>query len=436
MKYLAIFVGKICIFILEKFGRGSSLPGHIVRKIDYNILKKIEIPKTVIAVTGSSGKTSTSYMIFKVLKENGFKVANNSKGSNLIDGVTSLLIKHCKLNGKNKLDAVVLEVDERYTKQVFDAVKPTHIVLSNITRDQPPRHGDYTKVYQVVSSAIPEQSVLIVNADDPIVTTLSCKHKQNVYYGMSKNKDSFETLVSNCLDMVYCPKCNRKLVYDYVQFSNVGNYHCSNCDFKRPKLNYEITDFKEDEIKINKKYSVKTTYPMIYSFYNILSAFSCLATIGIDEDEIVKSLNGIELLNQRFETLEFDNRTIQIINGKNENAISYNQAINYVRNKDEIKTIIFGFEYISSRYPYQDISWLYDIDFEFLTKIDTFICIGPFAADIASRILVTGISKEKIIMEKDIEKVIDILPKTKGNIYAILNMGTEQKIIEKINESR
>lgn len=435
MKYIAIFISKICLFILEKIGRGTSLPGQIARKIDPNILKKIDRPKTMIAVTGSSGKTSTAYMIYQVLKENGYRVANNSKGSNLLDGVISLFLKHCTFLGKNKLDAMVLEVDERYTKQVFDQVHPTHVVLSNITRDQPPRHGDYKTVYHVIESAVEKDAILIVNADDPIATTLSFGHLgENIYYGMTKNKESYNGLVSNCLDMVYCPKCNRKLDYDYVQFSNVGAYHCSNCDFERPKRHYEITEFGKNKIQINHKFSIQTNYQMLYFFYNILAAFSCCSYLGIEEKKITKCLNNIELLNQRFEEFYFKKRKVQILTGKNENAISYNQAMNYIQNKEEMKTIIFGFEYISKRYPYQDISWLYDIDFEFLTNVDKFICIGPFAADIASRISITGIGEENILMEREIGQVAKLLPKTKGNIYAVLNMGTEQKFIEGINQ--
>ena len=437
MKTVVILIGKILLSILELFGRGTSLPGQVVRKLDKNILKKFQLPQTIIAVTGSSGKTSTSYMIYRTLSDNNIKVAHNSKGSNLIDGAISLLLKNSTITGKSKVEAIVLEVDERYTKQVFDVIKPTHIVLSNITRDQPPRHGDYKKVYNVIESAITTKATLIVNGDDPIVTTLaSGKKGKKVFYGMKKNYESYDSLESYCLDMVYCPKCNHKLVYNYVQFGNVGDYYCPKCDFKRPKLNYEITNRSEKEITINDKYKITTSYQMLYLHYNVLAAFATVATLGINKNKIVKSLNNLELLNQRYEVFEFDNRKCQIMNGKNENAISYNQAINYIRTQNEKKTIVFGFEYISKRYSYQDISWLYDIDFEFINNVDKFICIGPFANDIASRILVTDIDKKDIIVIKNIEDVSEALLQTKGNIYAILNMGTEQAFMESINSKK
>ena len=122
------------------------------------------------------------------------------------------------------------------------------------------------------------------------------------------------------------------------------------------------------------------------------------------------------------------------MNGKCENAISFNQAINHIRNKQGKKTIIFGFEYISKRYSYKDVSWLYDIDFEFISNVDKFICVGPFASDIASRIYITDINKEDIIMVKNVEDTAKVLDQTEGNIYAILNMGTEKPFIKGLGD--
>lgn len=436
MKSLILLIGKLSMFILEKIGRGSSFPGKLIHKLDPQILSKFELPKRIIAITGSSGKTSISYMIYRGLSDNGFKVAHNSKGSNLIDGIISLLLKHSTLSGKSKVDFLVLEVDERYTKQIFKVIKPTHIVLSNITRDQPPRHGDYKTVYKVIDESISNKAKIIVNADDPIVTTLALSKKgEHIFYGMHKSKVSTLALTSSCLDMVYCPYCHHKLNYNYVQFGNIGDYFCSHCDFKRPKLDYQITKIGKDYIIINDSYKIGTSYQMIYFYYNILAAYTCLAVLGIKDEMIINSLNNIELLNQRYETIEVNGRSCQIITGKNENAISYNQAIDYIKNKKEKKTIIFGFEYISKRYKYQDISWLYDIDFEFLENIDSFICIGPFAADIASRIFITSLSKDKIILVKDSRNVLKYIKNTKGNIYAILNMGMEQDFINNLKNN-
>ena len=64
---IVIFISKTIMFFLKLLGRGSVFPGALAMDLDKNILSKFKIPKIVIAVTGSSGKTSTSYMIYKIL---------------------------------------------------------------------------------------------------------------------------------------------------------------------------------------------------------------------------------------------------------------------------------------------------------------------------------------------------------------------------------
>ena len=81
---LIILLCKLIRLVGKAVGNGSSLPGQIALKLDPNILQKIKLPKEIIAVTGSNGKTSTVEMIAHVLKSSGKKVAYNREGSNQI----------------------------------------------------------------------------------------------------------------------------------------------------------------------------------------------------------------------------------------------------------------------------------------------------------------------------------------------------------------
>ena len=81
-------------------------------------LSYFKLPDMVIAVTGSAGKGSTSTIIADTLTMSGKVVIHNRFGSNMTPGITTLLIENSKLDGSIKADAVVIEVDERYTKKV------------------------------------------------------------------------------------------------------------------------------------------------------------------------------------------------------------------------------------------------------------------------------------------------------------------------------
>lgn len=90
MKLIVLLICKIIQILLKKIGHGTSLPGEITLKLDKNILKKIEKPKTIICVTGTTGKTSICNTLTEIYKAAGINVKSNIKGSNLKFGVTSL----------------------------------------------------------------------------------------------------------------------------------------------------------------------------------------------------------------------------------------------------------------------------------------------------------------------------------------------------------
>ena len=154
MKILSILTAKILIFIGKLLNRGSVLPGSVALKIDKNILGKLKMPKTVISVTGSSGKGSTCNLIVDIARNQGKTVVFNDKGSNLITGILTTLLSACNLKGELKQDILVTEIDERYTKLLFKYLKPNYVVITNITRDQPPRHGNYEIVYEEIKKAL------------------------------------------------------------------------------------------------------------------------------------------------------------------------------------------------------------------------------------------------------------------------------------------
>ena len=192
MKILSILTAKLLIFIGKILGRGSVLPGSIALKIDKNILSKIKMPKTVISVTGSSGKGSTCNLIVDIARKQRKSVVFNDKGSNLVTGILTTLLASCNLKGELKQDILVTEIDERYTKLLFKYLKPNYVVITNITRDQPPRHGNFEIVYEEIKKALTKDMHLVLNADDPYTQKfiLSSQNKYTLF-GIGTNKYTY-----------------------------------------------------------------------------------------------------------------------------------------------------------------------------------------------------------------------------------------------------
>ena len=433
----ATLIGKIVFKItkLLKHG-GSTLPGTVVLKLFPNYLKKIKYPDTIIMVTGSCGKGSTAKIITSILEANGTSVCTNKNGANLTEGITTTIILNAK-GKKIKQDALVLEVDERYIKIVTKYIKPKYLIINNITRDQPPRHGNFDIVFNEILKGIPKGTHLIVNGDDPILKKYSLYYKDDItYFGIEKSKYSYK-YHDDVKDYNYCPKCDSKLEFDYYNYGSIGSYKCPKCDFKRDNIKYSITNINYDnnEITINKNYKIKVSSYIMSNLYNIVAAFAIGDILKIDSKIILSSLEKDVIENKLYEEFTVNKRKYTILNCKAENNSTYNLSLLYTAMDTKRKTIVIGHREISRRYNHFDVSWMYDVYFELIDKDDYVICAGPNAYDFAVRMKLAGIKKENIIILDDltdIKKTIE--EKTKGNVYAVLNFDYVKPFKDNIKE--
>lgn len=427
MKIVSIITGKIFILIGKMLHKGSSLPGQIALKINKNLFKSFKLPQIVVAVTGSSGKGSISSMIADILRKSGYTVAHNYKGSNLSAGIATLLLENCSLTGKINKQALVYEIDERYTKFVFKDITPQYVVISNICRDQPPRQGHFDLVFEEIKKALKPGMHLILNGDDPYLQKFVLNQNFLVtYYGIHKNSYSYKKNLFENLNLVYCPKCHTKLDYAYYQFENIGFYKCPSCDFKRPKIDYDITklNYEKQKITINNKYTLHVPSNTLYSIYNTMASFTLASCLNIDINNICTIISNTSNNQKNTSVYKYQKRFVHVLNNKNENASTFNQSLLYTKRFKGKKVIVIGWKEISRRYRFDDLSWLYDIDFEILTGLDIekVICVGLHAFDIATRMKLAGINEKKIETFSNLDEAKDAIKyKTKGDIFAILN---------------
>ena len=57
--------------LLAKAGRGGSLPGEVALRLDPKFLSRFQLPKDVVLVTGTNGKTTTSNLVAESLRACG-----------------------------------------------------------------------------------------------------------------------------------------------------------------------------------------------------------------------------------------------------------------------------------------------------------------------------------------------------------------------------
>ena len=438
-KFLTILITKLLRFAGKLIGRGSSKPGQVALKLCPDILSRMELPKYIIAVTGSNGKTSTVEMIAHILTQNGLTVAWNKEGSNQIEGVTTLVLGSATLGGKVKADILLIESDERFARYTFKYIRPTHYVITNLYRDQLTRNGHPEWVYDALADSITDGTQLILNADDPLVSAFGQGREDVIWFGADKLSTDTDELVSIYNDGAYCPVCKAPMVYSTHHYNHIGHYRCTACGYHRHDTQYTITsvDMDKGEMTIDGTHTITLALKSLYNIYNILSAYTVASIVGVDGAKIAADMNHYVLKNGRVITFSLGSRRGTMLTSKHENSISYDQSIRVAAAYKEGCDVLIIVDAVSRKYFTSDVSWLYDIDFEMLgsDNIHQIVLAGKYVNDLAVRFSYTDIPSERIKLFESIDEAADYLNSDRSEyIYVITCFSDKGKFLVKVKE--
>ncbi len=419
---LTILIVKLLCFLGSLLGRGSSLPGEIALKLDKNILGRLTLPQTVIAVTGSNGKTSVTELIRTAALGAGLSVVCNSKGSNQIEGVATALLQACDLRGRIKADCVILESDERFCQYTFSHFAPSHILVTNLFRDQMTRNGHGEFVLGEIKKGLPESSVLILNADDPLSSTLAENHK-TIWFGVSpeafcEKPDTYHAYD----DGACCPVCKSHMGYDSRVHNHLGVFHCEQCGFQAQTPDHRVTAREDGAFVLDGRFRIVPQLDNTIFAYNIAAAFTAATeALHIEPQYVCGFLDGHSLQSGRVKSFDIDGHKGLYMLCKHENSLAYDGALETIINSDsEEMTVVLIVDQLSRKYIANDMSWLWDIDFELLAdaRVKKLLLGGAFANDLACRMLFAGISPETLCVKPDLDEMMDELyARPVGDIY-------------------
>ena len=439
-----VFLNKLITKVLHLLRKnGSQYPGYFIYDVlkQKDVLEHIKYPKYVVAVTGSSGKGSTTNLVNHILTDNGYKVCYNESGGNGVLAIVTKILNSCNFKGELKCDVLLLECDERHLKLIFGKNKMTHLIITNITRDQPSRNGNPIDVFNDILLAIDKNCKILINKDDPLLNRLTYSLDNEIKtYGVSKLDASFKNPTLDNLDFAYCPKCHTKLKYNYYHYGHIGNFYCPNCDFKRGKVDYEVTkvDYKNHYIVIDNE-KIFLNKDVLYAVYYTLGSYSICRMLGLSKNDILHSLNDNKLEAKRGKEFLINGRKLTMLETKNENNLSYYQSIRYIKDQEGKKSIILGFQNVSRRYKFNDLSWLYDIDFELLNdeNIDKIFILGRFKYDVKCRLMMANISEEKMVLVDDVNNLPELVKDSVGDIYTMVCFDMTEailKVVRSVND--
>ena len=275
-RIIAVWAAKTAGYICKKMGRqGVTWAGKIALKIYPPILREMaaEVRKGIFVVCGTNGKTTTNNMLCAALETEGQKVICNHTGSNMLNGVAAAFVLGARLSGHIDADYACIEADEASTKYIFPEIKPDYMLMTNLFRDQLDRYGEIDITMNILESMIktlPEMKV-IVNGDDALSAYLAMDSGNPcIFYGISQPVMKNET--NEIREGRFCKRCGAKLEYSFYHYSQLGDYLCPGCGFKRPDLDFDAYDVKVGDrlsFRVENRL-ISADYKGFYNVYNIL----------------------------------------------------------------------------------------------------------------------------------------------------------------------
>ena len=172
---LAVLLGKTLRGLVRRVrpGGGSALPGLVVSKLWPNLLADTlaKLPRGIVIVSGSAGKSSTTNLLSRLLVSHGLKVFTNNSTANIKQGLLSAVIAKMSLGGRFDFDIAVLEVDEGHIRPLLE-LKPKLAVLTNVLSDQLDRFNDPSFVIGRLAEVASSVEDVVINCDDPNLSQL------------------------------------------------------------------------------------------------------------------------------------------------------------------------------------------------------------------------------------------------------------------------
>lgn len=404
---LGTLAGKSSHFVLSKLGRGSTLPGKLALKFDNDILNTLARDYEVVVITGTNGKTLTTALTVGILKEAFDEVVTNPSGANMISGITTTFLTAKK--GKSGKNIAVLEIDEASLSRICDYIKPSLFVFTNIFRDQMDRYGEIYTTYQMILDAaqkVPTATVLL-NGDSPLFNSVTLKNPVQ-YYGFDTEKGEPKLAHYNT-EGILCPKCQHILKYKLNTYANLGDYICEHCGFKRPELDYKLTQLtslrhnSSDFVIDGQSYHINIGG--LYNIYNALAAVSVAQFFGVEPTTIKTGFDKSKAVFGRQETFKIGDKECTLVLIKN--PVGATQAL------EMIKLAPYPFSLsvlLNANYADGiDTSWIWDADFEQVLNMDIphMIAGGVRHSEIARRLRVTGYNAEQISEVADLSQVFE-----------------------------
>ncbi len=345
-------------------GGGSVIGGRAILAVDPRALQRLAAGRTLVLVSGTNGKTTTTSLVRAALSTSG-PVATNLVGANLPPGLASALAQDGQRRG-------VLEVDEAWLGRVVDATRPRAVALLNLSRDQLDRNNEVRSLaasWRETFAAHPGVTV-VANADDPLVVwgALPASDVRWVAAGQPWTQDASG-----------CPKCGGR-----VDFDRSGDgWRCRSCDLCRPEPDVRIADgmvVGRDGTRI----PLQLSLPGRANQANAAMALTVASVLDADPGAAAAAIGRLNEIEGRYAVVRVGACEARLLLAKN--PAGWLEVFDFLRPAPLPVVVAINARIADGRDP----SWLWDVPFERLQG-RLVVATGERSRDLAVRLRYAGV---------------------------------------------
>jgi UDP-N-acetylmuramyl tripeptide synthase len=379
---VAVAAGKMARVASRLRGGGSAMPGLVVERLDPHFLTHAlaDLPRGLVVVTGTNGKTTTTKMLVAILREHGLTVFSNPTGSNFTRGVISSMLAEVPLSGRLKADIAILELDEAHALKFAAEAQPTHSLLLNVARDQLDRFAEIDATAKLLAALAEQTTVAVVlNLNDSFVSRIAGRERAGVcvtYFGVDPSiadrlpelqeadvrfEDDFTPPTPTAADGLLKPHDERSFEVRFGSTENVG--------------------------------------PMVLkqrglaAMINATAATSMAKVLLRNEFRVAVAVAALERVEPPFgrgEVIDADGQPLELVLVKN--PAGFTVALSTYGSTPVTTMVAINDDYADGR----DVSWLYDVSFESLRDKGVALTSGVRAYDMALRLQYDDVAVTKV----------------------------------------
>jgi lipid II isoglutaminyl synthase (glutamine-hydrolysing) len=347
-------------------GRGGSvIGGRVALQLDHSALRRLASDRSVLFVTGTNGKTTTTAFLAAAIRTVS-PIVTNMTGANLKTGIVSAFAQDLKA------PMAVLEIDEAALGPVLEETGAAVVVLLNLSRDQLDRYGEVRMTAAKWRRALERaaDAHVVAYADDPLVAWAAATASAVTWVSGGQRWR---------MDAASCPECGGRISWE-------GDAWSCRCGFARPEPDI-VAEPGRITLAGGEVLPLRLALPGRCNAANAAMALAAARVVGVPPAAAAQAMESITDVAGRYREVSVGSSCTRLLLAKN--PAGWNEILDFLLPPPASVVIA-----VNARGPDgYDPSWLWDVEFERLGTRPV-MAAGERALDVAVRLRYAGVPHE------------------------------------------